>query len=72
MEMKVIIRKIKSKRILYVSVRYPHADRKKQTTIVEIARIANTSTATVSRVLSGADYPVSNALREAVKRPRGR
>ena len=41
---------------------------KKQATIVEIARIANTSTATVSRVLSGADYPVSEALREAVKK----
>ena len=41
---------------------------KKQATIVEIARLANTSTATVSRVLSGANYPVSDALREAVKR----
>ena len=41
---------------------------KKQATIVEIARLANTSTATVSRVLSGADYPVSPALRDAVKR----
>lgn len=41
---------------------------KKQATIVEIARLANTSTATVSRVLSGSDYPVSEALREAVKR----
>ena len=41
---------------------------KKQATIVEIARLANTSTATVSRVLSGSDYPVSPALRDAVKR----
>ena len=39
---------------------------KRQATIVEVARIANTSTATVSRVLSGADYPVSSALRDAV------
>lgn len=41
---------------------------KKRATIIEIARLANTSTATVSRVLSGSDYPVSDDLREAVKR----
>jgi len=41
---------------------------RKQATIVEIARRANTSTATVSRVLSGADYPVSDTLRAEVKR----
>ena len=41
---------------------------KKQATIVEIARRANTSTATVSRVLNGSDYPVSPALRETVIR----
>ena len=39
----------------------------KRATIIEIARLANTSTATVSRVLSGADYPVSETLRNAVK-----
>ena len=41
---------------------------KKRATIIEIARLANTSTATVSRVLSGSDYPVSEELRESVKR----
>lgn len=41
---------------------------KKRATIIEIARLANTSTATVSRVLSGSDYPVSDELRESVKR----
>ena len=44
------------------------ATSQKQATIVEIARRANTSTATVSRVLSGADYPVSDALRAEVKK----
>lgn len=41
---------------------------KKRATIIEIARLANTSTATVSRVLSGSDYPVSDELRKAVKK----
>lgn len=41
---------------------------KKRATIIEIARLAHTSTATVSRVLSGSDYPVSDELRESVKR----
>ena len=41
---------------------------KKRATIIEIARLANTSTATVSRVLNGSDYPVSDELRESVKR----
>lgn len=39
----------------------------KRATIIEIARLAGTSTATVSRVLSGSDYPVSEELRTAVK-----
>lgn len=39
----------------------------KQATIVEIARRANTSVATVSRVLSGSDYPVAAPLRKAVE-----
>ena len=42
------------------------ASDKKQATIVELARRANTSTATVSRVLNGANYPVSEKLRAAV------
>lgn len=42
------------------------ASGKKQATIVELARLANTSTATVSRVLSGSSYPVSETLRDAV------
>jgi len=33
--------------------------RKKATTISDIARVANTSIATVSRVLGDSDYPVS-------------
>jgi LacI family transcriptional regulator len=41
--------------------------RKKAPTISDIARIANTSTATVSRVLGDSDYPVSSAIREKVK-----
>ena len=44
------------------------SDAKKQVTIVEIARMANTSTATVSRVLSGTNYPVSPRLRTAVEK----
>lgn len=35
-------------------------------TIVDVARIAGTSVATVSRVLSGSDYPVSNKSRQKV------
>lgn len=35
-------------------------------TIVDVAKIAGTSTATVSRVLSGSDYPVSNECRQKV------
>lgn len=42
------------------------ASDKKQATIVELARRVNTSTATVSRVLNGANYPVSEKLRAAV------
>ncbi|KRG15141.1 LacI family transcriptional regulator [Virgibacillus soli] len=40
---------------------------KKQTTIYDIARKAKTSTATVSRVLSNSNYPVSNELKERIK-----
>lgn len=39
----------------------------RRATITEIARLAHTSTATVSRVLSNSDYPVSEELRNAVK-----
>lgn len=39
----------------------------KRATITEIAHLAHTSTATVSRVLSGSDYPVSEQLRNAVQ-----
>ena len=35
-------------------------------TIVDVARAAGTSTATVSRVLSGSDYPISAQLRKKV------
>lgn len=38
----------------------------KKCTIVDVARAAGTSTATVSRVLSGSDYPVSDQLRQKV------
>lgn len=41
--------------------------RKKAATISDIAQAANTSTATVSRVLSDSDYPVSATMREKVK-----
>lgn len=41
--------------------------RKKAATISDIARAANTSIATVSRVLGDSGYPVSAALREKVK-----
>lgn len=39
----------------------------KRTTIKDVARAAGTSVATVSRVLSNADYPVSAQLREKVR-----
>lgn len=42
-------------------------ENRKAPTINDIAQAANTSTATVSRVLSGSDYPVSAAMREKVK-----
>ena len=35
-------------------------------TIVDVARAAGTSTATVSRILSGSDYPISAQLRKKV------
>ncbi|WP_367923857.1 LacI family DNA-binding transcriptional regulator [uncultured Ruthenibacterium sp.] len=38
----------------------------KKSTIVDVARAAGTSTATVSRVLSGIDYPISRQLRQRV------
>lgn len=38
----------------------------KKCTIVDVARAAGTSTATVSRVLSGSDYPISDQLRQKV------
>lgn len=41
---------------------------KKPITIHDIAKIANVSSATVSRVLSNSDYPVSKALREKIQR----
>ncbi|SHE15020.1 HTH-type transcriptional repressor CytR [Chlamydia abortus] len=41
---------------------------KKPTTIHDIARKANVSSATVSRVLSNSDYPVSKALQEKIRR----
>lgn len=44
-----------------------NATRKKAATISDIAKAANTSIATVSRVLSDSDYPVSAAMRERVK-----
>ncbi|MEG0397355.1 MAG: LacI family DNA-binding transcriptional regulator, partial [Oscillospiraceae bacterium] len=40
----------------------------KSITILEIAKLANTSVATVSRVLSGADYPVSIELRKKIQK----
>ncbi len=42
--------------------------RQKRTTILDVAREAKTSTATVSRVLSNADYPVSAELRRTVRK----
>src|SRR5690606_19655588 len=39
---------------------------KKHITIYDIAKKANTSTATVSRVLSNSDYPVKKDLREKI------
>ncbi|MCJ7841226.1 LacI family transcriptional regulator [Lederbergia sp. NSJ-179] len=39
---------------------------KKHTTIYDIAKKANTSTATVSRVLSNSNYPVSHELRQKI------
>lgn len=41
---------------------------KKQVTIHDIARMAKVSSATVSRVLSNSDYPVSRELRERILR----
>jgi len=41
---------------------------KKHVTIYEIAKKANTSTATVSRVLSNSDYPVSPELRTKIQK----
>jgi LacI family transcriptional regulator len=40
---------------------------KKRITIHDIARLANVSSATVSRVLSNSDYPVSERLRSKIK-----
>jgi len=40
----------------------------KPTTIHDIAKMANVSSATVSRVLSNSSYPVSKELRERIKR----
>lgn len=40
----------------------------KPTTIHDIARLANVSSATVSRVLSNSDYPVSKELKEKIQR----
>ncbi|MDD3903740.1 MAG: LacI family DNA-binding transcriptional regulator [Sphaerochaeta sp.] len=42
------------------------ADKPKKTTILDIAAIANVSTATVSRVLSNSDYPVKQEVREQI------
>jgi len=39
---------------------------KKNVTIYDIAKAANASTATVSRVLSNSDYPVSDDLKKRV------
>ncbi|WP_010272601.1 LacI family DNA-binding transcriptional regulator [Paenibacillus senegalensis] len=41
---------------------------KKQTTIHDIAKMANVSSATVSRVLSNSGYPVSKELKERIQR----
>ncbi|PAV31256.1 LacI family transcriptional regulator [Virgibacillus profundi] len=41
---------------------------KKHPTIYDIAKKADTSTATVSRVLSNSDYPVRSELREKIKK----
>ncbi|MDK2800237.1 MAG: hypothetical protein PWQ70_1856 [Clostridiales bacterium] len=41
-------------------------DKNKNTTIYDIAKLSNTSIATVSRVLSNTNYPVSQALRKKV------
>ena len=38
----------------------------KTATIYDVAKYAKTSTATVSRVLSNSDYPVSEELRQRV------
>ncbi len=42
------------------------AEKPKKPTILDIAAIANVSTATVSRVLSNADYPVKQEVREQI------
>lgn len=39
----------------------------KKVTIYDVAKLANTSTATVSRILNNVNYPVSDALRDRVK-----
>lgn len=41
-------------------------DQKKKTTIKDVAAMANTSKTTVSRVLSGSNYPVREKLKKAV------
>lgn len=43
-------------------------EKKKPITIYDIASKANTSVATVSRVLSNSDYPVSEKMREKIKK----
>ena len=43
------------------------ANEQKRPTIRDVAREANVSIATVSRAMSGADYPMNDALRERVR-----
>lgn len=42
------------------------SERNNKVTIYDVARLANTSATTVSRVLSGSDYPVSQPLKERI------
>ena len=41
-------------------------EKKKKATIKDVAARANTSITTVSRVLSGSDYPVKEELKTAI------